>query len=66
MEPRPKRLITYVLEFSAVFALAAFLIRLGVCYLMSVRVALIVLAVTALSAAVGFRIWRYQRERTKW
>lgn len=63
MEYQPKKLITRILEFAAVFALSAFLLRLGVLYLKEIRWALLIIALLTAAAVVGYRIWKYKTNR---
>ena len=63
MDIPPKKLIVRLLETAAMFALAMFLIKMGVCYLMSVKWALIVLAVLAAGGFVGFRLWKHKSQQ---
>jgi hypothetical protein len=63
MEPRPKRLIQKLVEYAALFALTAYLLRLGVCYLKSIWWILIILIAVPAIAVIGFRIWK---NRTWW
>ena len=63
MDYQPKKLITKVLEFAAVFALAAYLIRLGVGFIFAVWPVLIALAIVTIGSIVGFRIWK---TKAKW
>jgi len=58
MENQPKKLITRILEFAALFALSAYLMKLGVVYLCQIRVALIVIAVISGVVLVGYRIYK--------
>jgi hypothetical protein len=60
MPNQPKRLIVRLLEVAAMFALAAFLIRLGVCYLLAVRIPLIALGILSLLVVIGYRVWKYR------
>lgn len=63
MEQKPKRLITRILEYAAIFALSALLIRLAVYLITEIWwVLLIIAAVTAIAAA-GYRIWK---NKAKW
>jgi hypothetical protein len=60
---RPKKLITRILEFAALFALSAFLLRLAACYILSVWPVLVTLA--ALSAGIAI-FWRFWKNRARW
>ena len=63
MENQPKKFITRILEFAALFALSAFLFRLAVCYILQIWPVLIILAVVAAGAAIGYRAWK---NKVKW
>ena len=65
MEERPKKLIIRLLEAAAIFALAMFLIKLGVAYLLSVWGVLVIIAVLAAGGVIGFRIWKHKNGQ-KW
>ena len=58
MDSQPKKLITRILEFAVLFALSAYLLKLGVVYLCQIRVALIVIAVISGVVLVGYRIYK--------
>ena len=64
MEYQPKKLISRIFEFAAVFALSAFLLRLGVCYLKDVRWALLIIAILTAAAVIGYRVWK--KNKTNW
>jgi len=61
----PKKLIVRLLEAAAMFALAMFLIKLGVCYLLSVKWVLLVLALLAVGSYIGYRIWK-NKSQQRW
>ncbi len=65
MEP-PKRLITRILEFAGLFALSAFLIRLGVYFLLGVWPYILIAAVAAIIIIAGWRIYKHGRDMGKW
>lgn len=66
MEP-PKRLITRILEFAGLFALSAFLIRLGVYYLLEAWPYLLITAIVVLIVIGGWRIYKHRRDNMgKW
>ena len=54
MEKEPKRLIVRILEYAAIFAVAAFLLRLGVAYLTEIWAVVLVIAVVAVGIAAGY------------
>jgi len=60
---RPKKLIIRILEFAGLFALSAFLIRLGVVYLREIWLALVIIGVVIGAAVIGYRVWK---NRTSW
>ena len=61
MEIQPKKLLARLLEAAAVFALAMFLIRLGVCYLSQVWWVLLILAGITIAVVVGWRLLKHQQ-----
>ena len=63
MNDQPKKFITSILEFAALFALSAFLIRLGVCYILQIWPVLLILTVAAAGITIGYHIWK---NKTKW
>jgi len=65
VEP-PKRLIIRILEFAGLFALSAFLIRLGVYYLLEVWPYMLIAAVVAIIIVAGWRIYKHGRDMGKW
>ena len=60
MEREPKRFIARIVEYAALFALSAFLLRLGICYLSEIRWVLLIATVLALAGVVGWRIWKHR------
>ena len=62
MEP-PKRLITRILEFAGLFALSAFLIRLGVYYLLEVWPYMLITAIITMAV---WRIYKHGKDMGKW
>jgi hypothetical protein len=58
-----KALITRIFEFAAVFAVSAFLIRLGIKWLLEIRFILLAAAIVAIAALIGIRLWT---NRPKW
>ena len=63
MDREPKRLISRIMEYCALFALSAFLLRLGVAYLKDIWV---VLAVIIGVVAVAVAIYRIRKHETYW
>ena len=63
MEYQPKKLITRILEFAAACALAAFLIRLGVHYILEIWPFLTILAAVIAGIIVAYRLWK---NKAKW
>lgn len=63
MENQPKKLITKILETAVLFALSAFLIRLGVCYILEIWQVLLIIAVVIAGIAIGWHVWK---SRVKW
>lgn len=58
MEHQPKKLITRILEFAGLFALSAFLLRLGVCYLKEIWWALLIIAILVIGGSFLYRLWK--------
>lgn len=58
MDREPKKLITRILEFSALFALAAFLLRLAICYLQQIWVPLTIIGAVLIVIVIVYRIWK--------
>lgn len=65
MEP-PKRLITRILEFAGLFTLSAFLIRLGVYYLLEVWPCMLIAAIIAVAVIAVWRIYKHRKGMGKW
>jgi len=59
----PKKLAVRILEFAGLFALSAFLIKLGVRYILEVWPVLLVIVIVSVGVAVGIRIWK---NRPRW
>jgi hypothetical protein len=60
VEKEPKKLITKIFEFCALFALSVFLIRLGILYLSDIWWILALLAALAGVGIVCYRIWKHK------
>ena len=58
MEKEPKKLIIRLLEATAIFALSMFLLKLGMALLLEIWWGLLILALIAGGAVVGYRIWK--------
>lgn len=65
MEQPPKKWITRVCEFAGLFALSAFLIRLGVCWLLQIWPVLLVIAIVTAAIGVGWH-WFKNRRTPRW
>lgn len=65
MDKQPKSLITRFLEIAIIFAIASYLIRLGVCYIVQVWPVLAIIATLILTGILIYRIWKKHNE-TKW
>ena len=61
MENRPRRLIEVIFESCVMFAIGAWLLKLGVCYLYQIRWALVIIGTVVLLAVAGARIYRYRK-----
>jgi len=62
-EVKPKKLIARIVEYAFLLALAMFLIKLAICWLMEVWIVLLVVLVIASVAVIGFRAWK---NKGKW
>ena len=62
MEKQPKRLLEIILEYAIIFALSAFLVKLGVCYLLCVWPALLIIATVVIGSVIAYRIWKRNRD----
>lgn len=65
MDNRPRRLIEVIFECCVMFAIGAWLLKLGVCYLYQIRWPLLIIGIIVLLAVIGVRIYRYRRGQ-KW
>ncbi len=65
MEP-PRKPITRILEFAGLFALSAFLIRLGVYYLLEVWPYILIAAVIVIAIIAGWRVFKHGKDMGKW
>jgi len=63
VEREPKKLIVKLMEAAVLFALSAFLIQLGVCYILQVWPILLILAIIVIASIIGLRIWK---SKVKW
>jgi hypothetical protein len=62
MYEQPKSLLTRVVEAAFLFALAAWLVWLGIRFLGQVWVPLVILVVLTVAAVVGYRIWKHYKD----
>ncbi len=63
MEKEPRRLISRVVEFAVLFAISAFLLRLGAYYLADVWWILLIVGI----AVIGVTIWLHaRRNANRW
>jgi len=62
MENQPKRLLERLLEAAIIFALAAFLIKLGICYLLCVWPYLVIIATLVIGGVIAYRIWKHKHD----
>jgi len=58
VDREPKRIIIRILEYAALFALAMFLVHLGVAYLKDVWWILLILAAIVTGIVIVYRVWR--------
>ena len=54
-------LLSRIAEDAILFATACFLLKLGIGYLLSVKIPLIIIGVIAISIVIGFRTWRWRK-----
>jgi hypothetical protein len=55
---KPKKLISRILEFAAMFWLSTWLIRIGVSYILDVWWVLLIIAAVVVAVIIGIRIWK--------
>lgn len=65
MEP-PKKLSSRILEFAFLFALSAFLVRLGISYLLEIWPYLLIGAILVIAGTVGWRVYKHKKDMGKW
>lgn len=65
MDREPKSWITKFLEIAIMFAIAAYLIRLGVCFLSQVWPAIVIIVTLILTGIIAYRLWKKKND-TKW
>ena len=65
MEP-PKKFSSRMLELAGLFALSAFLVRLGVYYLLEVWPYLLIGVILMLAIMIGWRIYKHRKDMGKW
>ena len=58
--PTERSLFTRIVEDAIVFVICCFLVKLGVGYILAVRVPLIIIAVCLIAALICYRIWRWK------
>lgn len=58
----PKNLITQILEFAFMLALAAFLIRTAVGWILEIWPVLLTIAIIVTATIIGYRIWRHKHD----
>lgn len=61
MENRPRRLIEVIFESCVMFAIGAWLLKLGVCFLYQIRVPLLIIGTVVLIGIIAGRIYRYRK-----
>lgn len=54
------------MEFCALLALSAFLLRLAVVYLLEIWGYLLIIAIIATAAVIGWRVYKHYRDLGKW
>ena len=63
MDNRPRRLIEVIFEACILFAIGAYLLRLGLCYLYQIRYALLIIGIIAILGIIGVRVCHYRRSQ---
>lgn len=58
----PKNLITQILEFAFMLALAAFLLKTAVGWILEIWPVLLTFAIIVTAIIIGFRIWRHKHD----
>ena len=61
--PTERSLFTRIVEGVITFAVCCYLVRLGVNWLISVRIPLIVIAVIVGIGIITYRLWRWRQDR---
>ena len=59
----PKNLITQILEAAFMLALAAFLIKTAVGWILEIWPVLLTIAIIITAIIIGFRIWRHKHDK---
>ena len=54
------------MEFCALLALSAFLLRLAVAYLLEIWVYLLIIAIIVTAGIIGWRVYKHFRDLGKW
>lgn len=65
MENQPKHLLEKLLEAAIIFVISAFLIKLGVCYILCVWPVLVIIATIVIGGVIAYRIWK-RRHDSNW
>ena len=60
-DPDTRGLFSRLIEDVIAFAICCFLLRLGVCWLLSVKIPLLVIAVTVGVAMISYRVYRWRK-----
>lgn len=58
----PKNLITQILEFAFMLALAAFLLKTAVGWILEIWPILLTIAIIVTATIIGIRIWRHKHD----
>lgn len=62
MDNQPKRLLERLLEAAIIFALSAYLIKLGACYLTQVWPVIVILATLLIIGVIIYRYWKRKND----
>lgn len=60
-DPDTRSLFTRLLEGAIALAICCYLLRLGVCWLLSVKIPLLVIAVLVGVAMISYRVYRWRK-----
>ncbi len=62
----PERIVTEILAVCIMLALSAWLLKLAIHYLLEIWVYLLIIAVIAIAAVIGWRVYKFYHSQGKW